>query len=62
MTSTTIKQALRMASHALAGTDTVQVDAELLLSCAVDKPRSHLYFLAGAPAEPVRAFLFRVSA
>ena len=43
MTSTTIKQALRMASHALAGTDTVQVDAELLLSCAVDKPRSHLY-------------------
>lgn len=43
MTAITIKQALRMASHALAGTDTVQVDAELLLCCALDKPRSHLY-------------------
>ncbi|OGT72500.1 MAG: protein-(glutamine-N5) methyltransferase, release factor-specific [Gammaproteobacteria bacterium RIFCSPLOWO2_02_FULL_57_10] len=43
MTAITIKQALRMASHALAGSDTVQVDAELLLSCALDKPRSHLY-------------------
>ncbi|MDP1929930.1 MAG: peptide chain release factor N(5)-glutamine methyltransferase [Gammaproteobacteria bacterium] len=43
MTAITIKQALRMASHALAGSDTVQVDAELLLSRALDKPRSHLY-------------------
>lgn len=43
MTAITIKQALRMASHALAGSDTVQVDAELLLCCALDKPRSHLY-------------------
>lgn len=43
MTSITIKQALRMASHAIAGSDTVQLDAELLLAAALGKSRTYLY-------------------
>lgn len=43
MTSFTIKQALRMASHAIAGSDTVQLDAELLLAAALGKSRTYLY-------------------
>lgn len=43
MTSITIKQALRMASHAIAGSDTVQLDAELLLAAALGKSRTFLY-------------------
>ena len=43
MTSITIKQALRMASHAIAGSDTVQLDAELLLAAVLGKSRTYLY-------------------
>jgi release factor glutamine methyltransferase len=43
MTSFTIKQALRMASHAIAGSDTVQLDAELLLAAVLGKSRTYLY-------------------
>lgn len=43
MTGITIKQALRMASHAIAGSDTVQLDAELLLAAVLGKSRTHLY-------------------
>ncbi len=43
MTGITLKQALRMASHAIAGSDTVQVDAELLLTAALGKSRTYLY-------------------
>ncbi len=43
MTGITLKQALRMASHAIAGSDTVQVDAELLLAAALGKSRTYLY-------------------
>ena len=43
MTGITIKQALRMASHAIAGSDTVQLDAELLLASALGKSRTYLY-------------------
>lgn len=38
-----IRQALLMAQHALHGSDSAQIDAELLLCQALDKPRSHLY-------------------
>ena len=43
MTSFTIKQALRIASHAIAGSDTVQLDAELLLAAVLGKSRTYLY-------------------
>ncbi len=43
MTGITLKQALRMASHAIAGSDTVQLDAELLLAAALGKSRTYLY-------------------
>ena len=43
MTGISIKQALRMAQHALMGSDTAQIDAELLLAAAIGKPRTHLY-------------------
>jgi len=38
-----IRQALLMAQHALLGSDSAQIDAEVLLCSALDKPRSHLY-------------------
>jgi release factor glutamine methyltransferase len=43
MTGISIKQALRMAQHALMGSDTGQIDAELMLAAALGKARTYLY-------------------
>jgi release factor glutamine methyltransferase len=39
----TIKQALRQAQHTLYGSESAQIDSELLLACALGCSRTHLY-------------------
>lgn len=39
----TIKQALRQAQHTLYGSESAQIDSELLLACALGCTRTHLY-------------------
>lgn len=43
MSFMTIQQALRLAQHSLFESDSAQIDAEALLTCALGKPRSHFY-------------------
>ena len=43
MESITIKQALRQAQHTLYGSESAQIDSELLLACALSCTRTHLY-------------------
>lgn len=53
-----IRQALLMAQHALLGSDSAQIDAEVLLCCALDKPRSHLYAWPEQLLSPAQRFRF----
>lgn len=43
MNGISIKQALRQAQHTLYGSDSAQIDSELLLACALGCSRTHLY-------------------
>src|SRR5690606_8145314 len=53
-----IRQALLMAQHALLGSDSAQIDAEVLLCAALDKPRSHLYAWPEQVLSPSQQFSF----